>query len=239
ISTERFIAGVANRDISKDVVAISIPTSMTAEVREAFTIGFQKVDEGHVNMIFEWDRTKAVMPINLNPASMAGSDVSPMDLAQYPNSSRFRNLQDPEDLDKAVAKIRVIYSRPQMKGREIFGGLVKYGEVWRLGANQTTELTFFEDVMIGDTKIRAGKYGLFAKVNKDNWEFIVHKNVQSWGNANHDDKDNVVKITVPSESTPETVEALAIVLQEKGSEEVELVVGWENTMARLPIKLMK
>jgi len=152
ISEERFIAGVANRDISKDVVAVSIPTSMTASVREAFTIGFQKVNEGNVNMIFEWDRTRATLPINLNPASMNGSDASPMDLAQYPNSSRFRNFQEPEDLDKAIAKVRVVYSRPQMKGRKIFGELLKFGETWRVGANQTTEVTFFQDVMIGGEK---------------------------------------------------------------------------------------
>lgn len=237
ISTERFIAGTTNRDITKDVVAVSIPTSTVPKVREEFTIGFQKVDEGNCNMVFEWDRTRASLPINLNPVSLAGKDKSPMDLVQYPNSSRLRNFQKPEDLDKAVAKVRVVYSRPQMKGRKIFGELLKYGEMWRVGANETTELTFFEDVTIGGTKIKKGRYGLFAKVNEGNWEFIIHKSVQSWGHANHDEKDNIVSVTATTEKTPKTIEAMSILLVENGKDQVDLVVAWENTMARLPIML--
>ena len=237
ISSERFIAGTDNRDITKDLVAVSVPTKQVPDVREAFTIGFQKVDEGNVNMVFEWDQTKAVLSINLNPVSMAGSDSSPMDLAQYPNSSRFRNFQKPEDLDKAVAKIRVVYSRPQMKGRKIFGDLLKYGEMWRVGANETTEVTFFEDVTIGGKKVKKGKYGLFAKVNENNWEFILHTNLPSWGNPNHDESTNVVTVTAPVEKTPSTVDAMTILLKEKSANQVDLIVGWENTMARLPITL--
>lgn len=237
ISSERFIGGAENRDITKDVVAVSVPTTTVPKEREEFTIGFQKVDDGNCNMVFEWDRTRVSLPINLNPVSLAGKDKSPMDLVQYPNSSRLRNYQKPEDLDKAVAKVRVVYSRPQMKGRKVFGDLLKYGEMWRVGANETTEITFFEDVTINGTKVKKGRYGLFAKVNEDNWEFIIHKNVQSWGTPNHDEKDNVVTITAKTEKTPSTLEALSMLLVENGSSQVDLVVGWENTMARLPIML--
>ena len=237
ISTERFIAGVANRDITKDILAVNIPTTRVPNVREEFTIGFQKVDEGRVNMVFEWDQTRAMLPINLNAVSLAnGPDTSPMDLVQYPNSSRFRNFQKPEDLDKAVAKVRVVYSRPQMRGRKIFGEMLKYGEMWRVGANETTEITFFEDVTINGTKVKKGKYGLFAKLNSaDEWEFIIHTNLPSWGNANHDEKTNVVTMKAKTEKTPKTLEALSMLLVENGTNQVDLVVGWENTMARLPI----
>jgi len=239
ISSERFIAGVQDRDITKDVVAVSVPTTRVPNVREEFTIGFQKIDEGRVNMVFEWDQTRAMLPINLNAVSLAnGPDASPMDLVQYPNSSRFRNYQKPEDLDKAVAKVRVVYSRPQMKGRKIFGELLKYGDMWRVGANETTEITFFQDVTINGTKVRKGKYGLFAKlISADEWEFIIHTNLPSWGNANHDEKKNVVTVKVKTAKTPKTLEALSMLLVENGTNQVDLVVGWENTMARLPIML--
>lgn len=237
VSTERFIAGTSNRDLTQDIAAVVVPTTTVPKVREAFTIGFQKVDEGHINMVFAWDQTQAELPINLNPAALAGSDASPMDLVQYPVSSRFRNLQAPEDLDKAVAKIRVVYSRPQMKGRKVFGDLLKYGEMWRVGANETTEVTFFEDVTIGGKEVKAGKYGLFANVSQNEWEFIIHKNLPSWGNPNHDPSTNVVSVKAKTEKTPETVEALTILLVEKSPKEIHLVVGWENTMARLPIML--
>jgi hypothetical protein len=237
LSTERFIAGSDNRDLSQDITAVSIPTTTVPKVREAFTIGFQKVDEGNVNMVFAWDQTQASLPINLNPANLAGSDPSPMDLVQYPNNSKYRNIIPEEELEAAVAKVRVVYSRPQMKGRKIFGELLKYGEVWRVGANESTEITFFQDVTIGGKKIEAGKYGLFATVHQDKWDFIIHKNIPSWGNANHDAASNVVTVSAKTEKTPSTVENLSILLLENGKDQVDLVVGWENTMARLPIML--
>ncbi len=237
ISSERFIAGTSNRDIKQDIVAVSIPTTAVANSREQFTIGFQKVDDGNANMVFEWDQTRATLPISFNPARLSGEDVSPMDLVQYPNSSRFRNFQKPEDLDKAVAKIRVVYSRPQKKGRKIFGELLKYGNMWRVGANETTEITFFEDVTIGGKTVKKGKYGLFAKVNEDNWEFIIHKDVQSWGHANYDDSNTVVSVVAKSEATPSTVEAMSILLVENGENQVDMIVAWDDKMAKLPITL--
>ncbi|PHI18569.1 hypothetical protein CEQ90_17265 [Lewinellaceae bacterium SD302] len=235
ISKQRFIGGSANRDVSMDVVSVAIPVERVAESREYFTIGFQKIDDNNVHMIFAWDNTQASLPINLNPAVMDGEDVSPMDLVQFPNMSRLRNFVKEEELEANEPQVRVVYARPTMKGRKIFGELLEYGKVWRVGANETTEITFFKDVEIGGKRIRAGRYGLFAKVNKDNWEFIIHSNVQSWGPANHDDEDNIVKVTASTEKTPETLEALSMTFVDKGDGNLELVIGWENTMARLPI----
>ncbi|WP_020568053.1 DUF2911 domain-containing protein [Neolewinella persica] len=236
ISEERFIGGSENRDVAKDLVAIAVPTMVTSKARESFVIGFQKIDEGMVHMIFEWDKTRAALPINLNPPSLAGDDASPMDLIQYPDMSRLRNYVEEKDLAANEPQVRVVYSRPQMKGRKIFGEMLKYGEMWRVGANETTELTFFKDVTINGKDVKAGRYGLFAKVNDGSWEFIIHKAVQSWGNANFDEKDVVVKMTAKTEKTPATLEALSMTFVGKG-DMVELVVGWENTMARLPIKV--
>lgn len=237
LSKERFVAGTSNLDASQHIISTKIATSKVDDVREQFTIGFQKIDDYNVHMVFEWDQTQARLPINLNVTSMAGKDASPMDLAQYPNSSRFRNFQKPEDLDKAIAKVRVVYSRPQKKGRDIFGGLLKYGEMWRVGANETTTISFYSDVTIGGTDIRSGTYGLFAVVNEDNWEFILHSNVQSWGNASHDESTNIVKVVAPVSKTPSTVEALSMTFEEKGNGQVDLIVGWDDTMARLPITI--
>lgn len=238
LSSERFLTGTANRDFTKDVVSINIPAERVATPVEKWTIGFEKVDADHVNMVFAWDQTMARLPINLNAPALAGEDASPLDLVQYPSLSRRLNMLKAEELDANQPQVRVVYSRPQMKGRKIFGDLLKYGEMWRVGANETTELTFFKDVTIGGKDIRAGRYGLFAVVNDGNWEFIIHRNVQSWGNANHDEKDNIVKVTAKTEKTPTTLEALSMTFVEKG-DMVELVIGWENTMARLPIKVKK
>lgn len=234
ISTERFVAGTADLDPSKIIASASAPVSATSKTREEFTIGFQKVDAGKVNMIFEWDNTRATLPIGLNPASMSGADKSPMDLVQYPVNSRFQNFRKPAE----DAKVRVVYSRPQKNGRDVWGTMKKTGEMWRVGANETTEVTFFQDVTINGTKVRKGKYGLFAKINDGSWDFIIHKNVQSWGHPNHDDKDNVVTINAKTMKTPKTVEAMTILLEKGASaDQIDLIVAWDDLMAKLPITL--
>ncbi|MEM6699682.1 MAG: DUF2911 domain-containing protein [Bacteroidota bacterium] len=237
-STERNIGGTRDRDKSQDVVAVNVPLEFTADSRESFTIGFKKVDEGNCNMIVEWDRTRAVVPISFNTETLAADDASPMDIAQYPRNSRLRNLMSKEERKTAIPRIKVVYNRPQVKGRTIFGDLVPYGEMWRVGANETTEITFFQDVKIGGKEVKRGRYGIFATVNKDKWDVVLHKNLPSWGNANHDASTNVAEFSVPTAKTPEMVEALGILFDKKDDKNVHMIIGWENTMVRIPVELM-
>lgn len=237
VSEERFIGGSQNRDTSKDLVAVSVPTTHVGQPREYFTIGFKKIDDSNVHMVFAWDQTRAELPIRLAPTSFAPEDASPMDLVQYPNRSRLRNFLEADELAANEPQVRVVYSRPQKKGRKIFGELVEYGENWRLGANETTEITFFNDVTIGGQNVKAGRYGLFAVPREGEWEFILHKNVQSWGTPNHKPEDNVLTLKAPTEKTPRNLEALSMTFVERSSGQVELVVGWDDRMARLPITL--
>ena len=237
ISSERHIGGSANRDVSKDVVNVSVPVINLADSRESFTIGFQRVDDDHCNMVFEWDRTRTMLPISFNPVFLAGDDVSPMDLAQYPNRSRLRNFLKEEELAENEPKVRVVYSRPQKKGRVIFGELLKYGEPWRLGANETTEITFFDDVVIGGKDVKKGRYGIMATPNEDNWEFVIHTDIPSWGTHEHDDEKNVVSVTAPVSKSATEVEALSITFDKKDDNNVDMVVAWDKTQVRMPIVL--
>jgi hypothetical protein len=236
-SKQRHTAGTTNRDKSQDIASVKVMTSETKEVREQMTIGFQKVNEGNVNMIVEWDDTRAELPINLYAPTMEADDKSPMDLVAYPARSKYQNHLKAEEIDANVPKIRVLYSRPQANGRKIFGELLPYGEMWRLGANQTTTVTFYQPVSIGGTDLRAGTYGIFAKANENDWDFIVHKNVQSWGHPNHDDADNIVTVKAATAKTPSTLEALSVVIDEVNANEVHIVFGWEDTMAKLPVMI--
>lgn len=235
VSTATNTAGLSGVDKEKEIGRFPAKVSKTADVREQFTIGFQKIDEGNVNMLFEWDDVRATLPINLNASSLAGPDKSPMDMVFYPAGSRYLNFMKPEELEANQPKVRVQYSRPQMNDRKIFGELIPYGETWRLGANETTLIRFHESVKIGDQELRAGTYGVFAVVNEKNWEFIIHRNTTSWGVANHDEEMNVAKITVPVEKTDKTLEALSVVMDKISDNQVDVIFGWENTMARLPI----
>lgn len=237
LSTERFIGGSENRDVTKDIVHVDIPVVEVPDTRESFSIGFQDVDDNTVHMLMEWGTTRAMLPINMSPPYFSGDDASPMDLVQYPEMSRLRNYVKKEDLAANEPQVRVVYGRPQMKGRKIFGELIAYGGMWRVGANETTEVTFFNDVMVGGKEVQAGRYGLFASVNEGEWEFILHKAVQSWGPPNFNEDDIVVKVKAKTEKTPKTLEALSMTFAKKDDQNVELVVGWEDTMARLPITM--
>lgn len=237
VSNHRHTAGATGMDKTKEVGRFKAMVSNSGSEREQFTIGFQKVDDGHVNMVMEWDDTRATLPINLNAPTMDGEDVSPMDMASYPNRSRFQNFLKPEEVEANQPKIRVVYSRPQMKGRKIFGELIAYDKMWRIGANQTTTISFYTPVTIGEKELRLGTYGLFAKVHKDKWEIIVHSNTNSWGHANHDEETNLVTIEVPTEMTSEPIEALSITFDEVSDSEVHMLIGWENTMVRVPVTL--
>lgn len=237
ISTERFIGGSQDRDTSKDIVVATAPVTTAAQSQEYFTIGFRKVDDYNVDMVFAWDKTRATLPISLNAVQLEDEDASPMDLIQYPNMSRLRNFLKAEELAENEPQIRVVYSRPQAKGRKLFGDLIEYGKIWRLGANETPQITFFNSVTINGQTVKAGTYGLFVRPTADKWEFILHKQTQSWGSANYDEKNNVLTMTVPVERTPETLEAMSMTFAEKDPTTIHLVAGWGNTMAQLPIKL--
>lgn len=237
-SSELGVAGTANLDADKIVASGKAKVKNQDSSREAFTIGFKEAGADKAYMVFEWDMTRAYLPIGFNPAFLSGSDASPLDMVQYPGNSRFRNfMETEEELAAAVPKMRVVYSRPQKKGRTIFGELVKYGEPWRLGANETTTITFHEDVMFGGTEVKKGTYGLMAIVNESEWEFVLHKNVASWGTANHDDDLNVASAKAAVSTNSKTVEALSMAFDEQDDKNVHLVVAWDNTLVRLPIMM--
>src|SRR5688500_14855051 len=98
-------------------------------------------------------------------------DKSPMDMSYFPANYPVLKIQK-KATEPLVA--RVIYSRPQKSGRNIFGGLVKYGEVWRMGANEATEIEFYRPVKIGGEKIAKGRYTLYAIVKEKTWTIIVN-----------------------------------------------------------------
>ena len=117
-------------------------------------------------------------------------DKSPMDMCYYPNNYPVLKIQD-KVTQPAVA--RVIYSRPQKNGRLIFGELVEYGKVWRLGANEATEIEFFRSVKIGDKKVEKGRYTLYAIPTEDNWTIILNKDNDTWGAFKYDEQKDVLR----------------------------------------------
>jgi len=164
----------------------------------------------------------AFMP-QTNAQNFAGLDKSPLDVAYY-RASR-----------GSAPVMRVLYSRPQMNGREVFGGIVEHGKVWRLGANESTEIQFFQDVTINGTKIEAGRYTVYATPGEKEWEVFFSSDVDTWGAYAYKAENNVAGITVPVETSEKAIEAFSIAF-DKAENGAHLIMGWENTVVRVPIE---
>jgi hypothetical protein len=160
-------------------------------------------------------------------------DKSPMDMCYYPNNYPVLKIQD-KATEPLVA--RVIYSRPQKNGRLIFGDLVEYGKVWRLGANEATEIEFFRNVKIGDKKVEKGRYTLYAIPAEEDWTIILNKDNDTWGAFKYDEQKDVLRTAVPVQKLNEGVEALAMTF-EKSDSGCNLIIAWDNIKASLPISL--
>ncbi|HPI80519.1 MAG TPA: DUF2911 domain-containing protein, partial [Cyclobacteriaceae bacterium] len=110
-------------------------------------------------------------------------DASPADIAIF----------RPDGQGSApVAK--VVYGRPQKKGRTILGGLEKYGKVWRTGANETTEIKLYKDVTVGDKMVKAGTYSLYTIPDKDKWVIIFNSKLDTWGAFEYDESKDVARV---------------------------------------------
>ncbi len=160
-------------------------------------------------------------------------DKSPMDMSYYPTNYPVLKIQD-----KATEPVlaRVIYSRPQKNGRIIFGDLVEYGKVWRMGANEATEIEFYENVKIDGKKVAKGRYTLYAIPLQDNWTIILNKDVDTWGAFKYDVQKDVLRTTVPVQMLNEAVEALAMNF-EKADNGCNLIIAWDNVKIVLPINI--
>jgi hypothetical protein len=166
-------------------------------------------------------------------ANLPAVDKSPMDMSYYPVNYPVLKIQD-KMTEPLVA--RVVYSRPRKEGRTIFGGLVEYGKLWRLGANEATEIEFFQKVNIGDKKIPKGRYTLYAIVNENTWTFILNKETDTWGSFKYNAEKDVARADVPVEKLNEPLDSFGIVF-EKTNNHINLVVAWENVKVALPITL--
>jgi hypothetical protein len=99
--------------------------------------------------------------------------------------------------------ITIVYSRPGVKGRKIWGGLVPYNEVWRAGANENTTFEVSKDVLINGQKLPAGKYGLHMLPGEKEWTIIFSKDNSAWGSFSYKKDDDALRITVTPKEAPD------------------------------------
>ncbi|WP_276479735.1 DUF2911 domain-containing protein [Paraflavitalea pollutisoli] len=158
-----------------------------------------------------------------------GVDKSPMDMAYYPVDYPKLNMSH-NNQEPLIA--RVIYSRPQKSGRAIFGDVLKYGNPWRLGANEATELEFFKDVVIENQKVAKGRYVMYCIPYEDKWTVVLNNDLYTWGLKIDSTKD-AYRFTIPINKTNYPFEFFTMEFDKQGKG-AELIVEWDSVRAKLP-----
>ncbi|MFY7898703.1 MAG: DUF2911 domain-containing protein [Chitinophagaceae bacterium] len=160
-------------------------------------------------------------------------DKSPMDISYWPANFPLLKMSG-KVKESPVA--RLLYSRPLKNNRTIFGGIIKYKEIWRLGANEATEIEFFKNVKFGGKLLTKGRYTLFCIPEENKWTIIVNRDNYSWGNFVYDSRKDILRTDASVEKNAESIEAFTIYFEETKSG-ANLIILWDDAKAVLPIVL--
>jgi tetratricopeptide (TPR) repeat protein len=134
-----------------------------------------------------------------------------------------------------LTDVEVDYSRPNKNGREIFGGLVPYGKLWRTGANAVTKIKFSRAVTLGGKEIPAGEYALFTIPTANEWTIILSKDAKVQSAADYKQENDAARITATPEPLPIAIETFTIALNDVKGASATLDFLWDKT--RVPVKL--
>lgn len=148
-------------------------------------------------------------------------DKSPMDAATFPSSYKESNKL-----------IKITYGRPQLKGRGM-NDLAPAGKVWRTGANEAAELTLYTDMMLGDSKVKAGTYTFYVIPGEKEWTAIISTDLNVWGSYFYKQENDVARLAVPVSMADESLEAFSIAF-EKSDDGVHMHLGWDKVRAAVP-----
>jgi len=127
-----------------------------------------------------------------------------------------------------LTDVTITYSRPGVKGRKIFGGLVPYGKVWRTGANEATTIAFTDDVTIDGHPLPKGTYSLHTIPNENEWTLIFNKKADQWGSYNYDEKDDALRVNVKPHNAMEKREWMTFEVPQLSTDAATFVIAWDN-----------
>jgi len=134
--------------------------------------------------------------------------------------------------------VTIDYSRPSMRGRKIFGGLVPYGQIWRTGANAATSLKTDVDLTIGGASVPAGSYTLYTIPNENGWKLIINKQTGQWGTA-YEEKDDLARVDMKVSKNASPTEQFTISFDKTGASAATLKLDWANTTASVGVSEKK
>ncbi len=134
--------------------------------------------------------------------------------------------------------IKIVYGQPYKRDRKIFGSLVPYGDIWRTGANEATELTTTGDLLVNGERLNAGTYALFTIPGREEWTIILNDSLGQWGAFTYDSTHDILRTTVPSVSIDQPTEAFTIKFGEVKNNSTTISLSWDTTKAVIPITIL-
>ncbi len=158
-------------------------------------------------------------------------DKSPLDVSYWPANYPILKMSGKA---KDIPSARVVYSRPFKNNRTVFGGIIKYGEMWRLGANEATEIEFLKNVKIGGKPLPKGRYTLYCIPEETKWTIIINKDNYSWGNFVYDAKKDALRTEIAIDKIADNIEAFTMYFEETKTG-ANLLMLWDDVKAILPI----
>ena len=132
--------------------------------------------------------------------------------------------------------LKVVYGQPYRKGRTIFGEWEPYGQVWRTGANEATEITVTEPVLMNMVVVDAGTYSLFTIPNKEKWTVILNNGLGQWGAFDYNEQLDAYRFDVPVQSLETPVEAFAISFSDLNGSSTVMTLSWDVVKIEIPIR---
>lgn len=135
--------------------------------------------------------------------------------------------------------LKIVYGQPQKLGREVFGKLVPYGQVWRTGANEATEITITKDIQLNRQILKAGTYSIFTIPNPTDWTIIINAELGLWGSYNYNQKLDIMRFEV----RPETIigaiyEPFTITIDQKTDTAI-VSLFWDKTKVSFPVQFIE
>lgn len=149
---------------------------------------------------------------------------------QFPAPSQHATLTQRVGL----TDVSIDYSRPDKRGREIFGGLVPYGKVWRTGANQPTKIKLSDAVKVNGQDLPAGEYALYTIPAENEWTIIFSKNTKLWGAYGYKPDADALRVTVKPIALADTVETFTIGFADLKDDGAILHLDWDKTRVPIP-----
>jgi len=136
------------------------------------------------------------------------------------------------------AYVKITYSQPQKNGREIFGKLVPYGQVWRMGANEATEITVTKNIQLNGSLLKAGTYAVFTIPEKEKWTIIINNDLGLWGAYNYNSKLDEIRFQVPVQSVSGEIQEQFTMQFDQRNEVADLLILWDRVKVSIPFKFI-